>query len=250
MEENTESEFAISLSIGSKEIAPQVDRILEVCEKIDVSPIVVLAGHYALDPMGSEKASETAKKYPGIVFPALAETGTFSMAYLKGWQVGAELAENVISLDADGSHDPMQILDFIEALRSGYKAVMGSRNLPGSKNNYPLQRRLISKAGTTIANLLLNPNHHNLTDFTSGFEGLKSSVISKVLENSPIEQWICATHGPYHLQNTELRMKLLKAGVPIHELPITYGTERKGKNLKVGYIFQAMIGLTLLLRNE
>lgn len=245
------SEFAVSLSIGSQELEPQVNKIIEVCELRNVSPVVILAGHLTLDPQGSEKAIQTANQFAcGIVVPALAEEGTFSMAYLKGWQTGAEIAENVISLDADGSHDPMQILEFIDALRSGTKAVMGSRNISGSKNNYPLQRKIISRLGTIIANQILNPTDSPLTDFTSGFEGINSQAIKEMFNQTPANSWISATHGPYHLQNTELRMKLLQAGVKIDELPIQYGIGRKGKNLKVSYLFQAISGFTLLVKNK
>jgi len=243
-------EIAISLSIGTQELAPQVNRIIEVCAQRNVSPVVVLAGHLTLDPLGSEKAIETTDHFPsGIVVPALADEGTFSMAYLKGWQTGSELATNVISLDADGSHDPMQILDFIDALRRGHQVVLGSRNLPESKNKYPIQRRMVSNIGTLVANTFLNPTSQSITDFTSGFEAMSSDVIRAMFANTPASQWISAAHGPYHLQNTELRMNLLSLGYPIHEIPITYGIERSGKSLKLGYIFKAFYGFTLLVKN-
>ncbi len=245
------SEFAVSLSVGTQELAPQVNKIIEICEQRDVSPIVILAGHLTLDPLGSGNAIQTAQQYPyGVVVPVLAEEGTFSMAYLKGWKTGAELAQNVISLDADGSHDPMQILEFIDALRTGSKAVLGSRNMPGSKNNYPLQRRIISGLGTMVASTILNPTGPRLTDFTSEFEGINSQTIKEMFHQTPANSWISATHGPYHLQNTELRMRLLQTGIQIDELPIEYGTNRIGKKLKMDYLFKALYGFTLLIKNN
>lgn len=250
-EETKDMKVAVSLSVGYKPLEPQIDNILEVCTQNNVTPIVVLAGHSTLDPHGSESAEKAASNYSGTVVTAFANQGSFSAAYLAGWETGAEIADYVISMDSDGAHDHKEIVGFLNAFKSGHDVTLASRFLPEGINNYPLQRKLVSEFGTYIANTLLTPSGMpKLTDYTSGFEGVKSEIVKHLFEKYPPNNWISVVKGPYHLQNTELRMKLMLDGNSIHEVPISYGIEKKGKNLKMQYLFEAFAGFVLLMKQK
>lgn len=234
---------AVVVSVGYEPLDLLVAEILEVLSRYEVVTVVILATHSDLDPRGSAMAKETARRYTdGNVIVSLAcGPGSFSRAYLAGWQKGAEVADIVISMDADGSHDPQDLRSFMPHLLAGKSAVMASRFLPGASNTFPLQRRRVSWLGTMLTNIVLRPKQR-LTDFTSGFEGLRADVVKQLFAKYPQKTWVSMVNGPYHLQNTELRLRILELGFPIVEVPISYGAKKKGKKLKLRYLVQALRG--------
>ena len=157
-----------------------------------------------------------------------------------------ELANLVVSMDADGAHNPQDLSRFLVPLLEGKHAVMASRFMPGAKNTFPVQRRVVSWLGTRLTNLILRPRQR-LSDFTSGFEGLSAEVLRNLFEKHPTDSWVSVAEGPYHLQNTELRLKVLDLGYPILEVPISYGIRKRGKGLKLGYLVQALRGFTKII---
>lgn len=234
---------AVVISVGYEPLETLINEVFKVLAQHGVDPYVVLATHRELDPRGSEVAERTGSGYTnGRVIVSLASgAGSFSRAYLAGWQKGAELADFVVSMDADGAHDPQDLHQFLLGLAGDGSAVMASRFVAGARNSFPLQRRLVSWLGTMLTNIVLRPRQR-LTDFTSGFEGLRSDVVKQLFQKFPIDGWVCMADGPYHLQNTELRLKVLELGYPIIEVPISYGAKKKGKKLKLGYLWQALRG--------
>lgn len=69
--------------------------------------------------------------------------------------VAAARGDYVFIMDADGSHDPRDILRFIDKARAGYDLVKGSRYLPGggSDDETPARRFLV-RVTDVVANVL------------------------------------------------------------------------------------------------
>ena len=240
--------IAVSLSIGTMDLKPQVDEIFRVLGRCNVSAYVVLTGHTVLDPQGSAWAEAIAHQYPTRVFTALADSGTWAAGYLKGMQIAIALGvDAVISMDADGSHDPAELEKFVRALETR-KAVMSSRFIASAVNRYPLQRRVISFVGTVLTRLFLTT--YRLTDFTSGFEAVDAQVLASVFARYSPEEWVAVRVGPYHLQNTELRLALIDFGCDIVEIPIVYGVRRVGKTFDLDFLFKVFLGFVSLVRNR
>ncbi|MBI4091305.1 hypothetical protein HY419_00970 [candidate division WWE3 bacterium] len=240
---------AISISVGTKPFNELVLACERVVREQGFQPLVVLAAHKDHDPKGTIAALELQEQMPNLVTAAIAEgQGTRSGAYLLGFQVGSEKADSVIGMDV-GAHNPEQIADFLEALRD-HDVVLASRHIPGARNLYPLQRRLVSRLGTLLPNLMLSERGCQLTDFTSGFEGFRSEVLRTIFERYPPKEWISVTHGPFHLQNTELRFVVRAAGYNITEIPIIYGERKEGKALKLSYLLKSLMGFLLLVKKR
>lgn len=238
--------IAVALSIGTKELDPQIADIEKVLRSLEVEYAIVLAGHERLDPHGCELARKAASGNPNVHL-AFASSGTFSRAYLAGWEEGVALgADFVISMDADGSHDPEDIQTFVKHFRKGAEVVCSSRFLPGAVNQYPAQRQALSKGVTTLANWFLVKKSERLTDFASGFEGVSSKMISKIFQRCRPDDWLSVRFGPYHLQNTILRLLLIYEGCKIEEIPISYGVKRVGKVLGIKYVVHALACFALL----
>ena len=72
----------------------------------------------------------------------------------------------------------------------------------------PFKRRMLSKTGTVLANLLLGTRLH---DMTSGYQGFHREVVEKIISHDFLSK--------AHYYQTELRYLLRKrriAEVPIH----------------------------------
>ncbi|MBA3974981.1 MAG: hypothetical protein C0504_12290 [Candidatus Solibacter sp.] len=102
-------------------------------------------------------------------------------AYVCGYRHALETGFDwILEIDAGFSHRPEEIAQFLEAMRQGRDCVFGSRFMKGGAIvNSPLSRRLVSRGGTILANLLLGTRQ---TDMTSGFELFTNQTLRMVLD--------------------------------------------------------------------
>jgi dolichol-phosphate mannosyltransferase len=131
-------------------------------------------------------------------------------AYMRGYREAFEQGhEIIIEMDAGMSHDPKAIPMFIRVLNEGNECAFGSRFINGgSMVDSPLKRRLLSRGGTLLANLLLGTR---LFDMTSGYQGFHADVVAKLLKHKFL--------STAHFYQTEVRYLLRKHRyfeIPIH----------------------------------
>ena len=102
-------------------------------------------------------------------------------AYLAGFAWGLERGyQSFVEMDADGSHQPEELAQLLEA-SDGIDLVLGTRWMPGgSVVNWPLQRRLISKFGTQYASIALSLPWK---DLTSGYRVLSRQLIEDIFKS-------------------------------------------------------------------
>lgn len=163
-------------------------------------------------------------------------TGVIS-CYLEGFrQALADGAEQILEMDGGGSHLPVEIPQFLEALDRGYECVWGSRFMEGgSMKHQPLYRRILSRGGTFLANLVVGTR---LKDMTSGFEAFRRDV----LENMRLENFMSTGH----MYQTEMRFYCRNRKTI--EVPIHYvGT---ASSLKGSSVTEALRILFRLRKNE
>jgi dolichol-phosphate mannosyltransferase len=132
-------------------------------------------------------------------------------AYIKGLRVAYEAGhEIIIEMDAGLSHDPRAIPMFLRVLNEGNECAFGSRFINGgSMGDSPFRRRLLSKTGTILANLLLGTK---LRDMTSGYQGFHRDVVARIVNHK--------FKSKAHFYQIELRYLLRKRR--IFEVPIHY----------------------------
>jgi len=85
--------------------------------------------------------------------------------------------KNIITLDADLSHDPKLIPFFLKKLRTK-KFVIGSRYVKGGKSEMKLSRYLISFVGNKIIKYVLKINSNEFTTSYRGFTISKMKYIN------------------------------------------------------------------------
>lgn len=157
--------------------------------------------------------------------------------YLEGFKRAlADGAEQILEMDGGGSHLPSEIPAFLEMLNQGYDCVWGSRFMKGgSMKDQPLYRRVLSKGGTVLANLVLGTK---LKDMTSGFEGFQR----KTLESLDLDAFL----SKGHMYQTEMRY-YCRSKYAL-EIPIHYvGTS---SSLKISSVTEALRLLFKLKDNE
>ena len=152
--------------------------------------------------------------------------------YLYGFKCALEDgAEQIIEMDGGGSHQPSEIPQFIEKLEQGYECVWGSRFCEGGGlENAPLYRRLLSKGGTILSNLVLGTK---LMDMTSGFEAFQRSVLEEMNMDSFLSTG--------HMYQTEMRYycRNRKAvEVPIHYIGGSSSLKMKSVTEAISILFK------------
>jgi dolichol-phosphate mannosyltransferase len=158
-------------------------------------------------------------------------------AYVAGFRralaVGAEL---VLEMDCDFSHDPADVPRLIAAAADA-DLVLGSRYAPGGgTRNWGLGRRLISRGGCLYAQLLLGVR---VRDLTGGFKCFRRTT----LEALDLDAISARGYG-FQIETT---YRVLRAGLRVVEVPITFADRRVGQSKMSGSIVaEAMLKVPTL----
>lgn len=158
-----------------------------------------------------ELCQELSVKDPRYVTVWAPENKNVVDAYVRGLRAAYEAGhELIIEMDAGLSHDPRAIPMFLRVLNEGNECAFGSRFINGgSMGDSPFKRRLLSKTGTVLANVLLGTE---LRDMTSGYQGFHRDVVAKIINHE--------FKSKAHFYQTELRYLLRKRR--LFEVPIHY----------------------------
>jgi dolichol-phosphate mannosyltransferase len=147
-------------------------------------------------------------------------------AYLAGFEYGLRHDYKfLVEMDADGSHRAVDLPELITASKAA-DLVIGSRWVSGGEVvNWPLLRKLISKAGNLYTRVLLRSN---VRDMTAGFRIYRSEFLQKLNLNN------VASHG-YSFQ-VEMAWRSIQAKARIIEVPITFVEREQGVSKMTGAI--------------
>jgi len=126
--------------------------------------------------------------------------------------------EYIITMDADFSHDPKYLPDFLKTIEK-HDVVIGSRYMHGiSVLNWPLYRLILSVLANKYIRFMTGLP---IKDCTSGFGCYKKYVFKEInFENF--------ASGSYAFL-FELKYKLFKGGFIINEIPIVFIERRAGQ---------------------
>jgi glycosyltransferase involved in cell wall biosynthesis len=170
-----------------------------------ISSFVPLKDVLVVDDGSRDKTSTVAKK-------AGTEVLSFSNNQGKGsaLRAGFEFAikrgyEAVITMDADGQHNPSGIPKFLKELKkNGADLIIGTREQ--NLSEMPFLRYLVNKTTSLVTSILAGTR---VSDSQSGYRLIKRNVIKKVtLKTSRFQM------------ETEIIVKAAMAGFKIGEIPI------------------------------
>ncbi|RGB25952.1 dolichol-phosphate mannosyltransferase [Rhizophagus diaphanus] len=136
----------------------------------------------------------------------------------------------VIIMDADFSHHPKFIPEFIRLQRSqNFDIVTGTRYAGnGGVYGWDLKRKIISRGANFLASTLLRPN---VSDLTGSFRLYKKEVLERIIS-------LVISKG--YVFQMEMMVRARQFGYTIGEVPITfvdrvYGESKMGANEIVQY---------------
>jgi dolichol-phosphate mannosyltransferase len=125
----------------------------------------------------------------------------------------------IFQMDADFSHQPKYLPDFIKALEDN-DLVLGSRYVPGGGvKNWGPHRRLLSYLGGLYARLILGLSYR---DLTGGFKAWRRQVLEKIDLDK-----IRADGYSFQIETT---YRAHQKGFKIKEIPIVFVDRTGGKS--------------------
>lgn len=159
-------------------------------------------------------------------------------AYLSGMKYAVEKLNPDIffEFDADLSHDPKLVPQFLAKLEEGYDLVLGSRYIKGGAipDNWGLKRKFYSVVGNMIIMFVLTD--FSIRDWTTGYRAIRRYVYDKVHPLLGEERFFGYTFQIGFLH------KAVRAGFKAGEVPLKFVDRTLGRSkLGAEYIKNTLI---------
>jgi dolichol-phosphate mannosyltransferase len=189
-----------------------IDEVMTICARHEFQSITFFA---VLDRVSTDGTfallTKAAAGRPNLRVIWAPENRSVVDAYVRGYSEAlAAECDWILEIDAGYSHQPSDIPQFFIKMSEGYDCVFGSRFCEGgdmSQNS--IKRKIISRGGSMISNLLLNTK---LQDMTSGFQLFTRAALQGVLQRG------LRSKGPFF----QTEMKAYCNNLKIVEVPIRY----------------------------
>lgn len=156
--------------------------------------------------------------------------GALRTGFRYAMEAGYEVA---IQLDADGQHDPTQIVLLERALEAGADMAIGSRFAPESQRYRISPVRLGAMAVLRL--VVRHVSGRRFTDTSSGFRAFRRPVIEFFARNYPYE----------YMESVEALVLAVAAGFEVHEVPIVMRSRRGGepsnRSLRLPYHYARLL---------
>jgi dolichol-phosphate mannosyltransferase len=160
------------------------------------------------------------EKNPNVLLETRPGKLGLGTAYVHGFKRALSIpdVDCIFGMDADFSHSPQYLPDFIEALEEN-DVVVGSRYLEGiSVVNWPIRRLFISFFANNYARFITGLP---IRDCTSGFCCYRRSALEEIN--------LDAVHARGYSFLVEMKYRAYKLGFKVGEVPIIFFERRSGQ---------------------
>lgn len=204
-------------------ITPLVERVfasVEPVENWEVHLLIVDSD----SPDGTQQVvEELIKKYPRLHLLRTKKEG-LGRAYIEGFKTAIDKLKPFLlfEMDADLSHDPKYLPEFLKKIEEGADFVIGSRYIKGGSipENWGLHRKILS----VTANLFIRLGFMKLSisDWTGGYRAIKVWIAKEAFHH--IDKY-----SGYVFQAALLDFAINK-NARIQEVPINFVDRTKGES--------------------
>jgi len=192
----------------------EAENIRRVLTKLARQPVDVLV----VDDNSPDRTARIAETCGARVLVRTKKEG-LGKAYAAGMQYVMQDYDVVFEMDADLSHDPQDIRQFLEAIKNA-DFVIGSRYITGGATpDWNFVRKCISKGGNMLGKSIAGLPY---ADCTSGYRAIRTNLL-KTLDVSAIE-------GNGYAFQISLLKRAQKKQARIKEIPITFIDRKKGRS--------------------
>jgi len=217
--------------------AKNIEKIIEEIFKLNLDVDILVVDDNS--PDGTSKIVEeiTGRDHKVNLIKRKAKMG-LGTAYVAGFKYAIQKRyDYIFEMDADLSHDPKEIPNFLEKIRE-HDLVIGSRYIKGVNIvNWPL-RRLILSYGANIYTRLITGLP--VKDSTGGYKCFRR----KVLESIDLDK----IHSGGYAFQIEMNYKAWKKGFKITEIPIIFIDRTEGRSKMSRKIVREAIWMVWKLR--
>lgn len=201
---------------------------------------VLIIDDNSIDGTG-QLADELSKAFPVQVIHRSSKQG-LGTAYLTGFAYAIEHNFAIVfEMDADFSHQPQEIPNFLREITDGYDLVIGSRRVSGGKVvGWSAWRHFCSHGASLLSRLCLGLE---TKDVTSGFRAYKL----RALQSLPLGK--IRSNGYAFLEETLFWAE--KEKLKIKEIPIVFIDRERGKSkLNFKIIFEFFLTIFRLMKEK
>lgn len=160
-----------------------------------------------VDDFSSDNTAKLARQAGAFVIRHDANHGlgaSLRTGFAKALEMKADI---IITIDADGQHEPKDITRFVEKINQGYGFVLGERNL----SKYPF----IKKFGNFFLNSATNfISGTNLKDTESGFRAFTREALQKLYLKA--ERYEIAVEIVFETGRNSIRAANIPINVPVY----------------------------------
>jgi len=195
--------YAVSVIIPAyneqKTIGSVIEETTQIMEALGIPYEIIV-----IDDGSTDQTKEIAYRYKATILSNGKNQGK-GYALRKGFQHAQ--GDIIVTVDADGSHNPKEIPDLIDPLFNGADIVAGSRFL-GQNKNHTSKLHIVGNKLINMAIMILT--RKKVTDSQTGMRAFKKEFLNKFGLQS----------RGYEIE-TEITVKSLKNGFILKETPIS-----------------------------
>ncbi len=193
-----------------------IDRVNQIFQKNEIKGEIIIIDDNSPDGTRQVVKNQMAK-YKNVRLYEREKKSGLGSAYKFGFQYA--ISPVIMEMDADLSHPPEYIPDFLEALKSS-DFVIGSRYMPGGGiRNWPVFRKLVSFIANYLARIFLNLK---FKDLTTGYRAYRRESLDKIDMKK-----IKSNRFAFQIEITK---KLTQKGCKGVEIPFIFDIRKKGKS--------------------
>ncbi len=221
VEGNLDYESDVGVILPTYCEAENITKLIDEIEGLDLNLSVLLIDDSSPDNTANIVRS-LQSKYGNILICVRPRKSGLGTAITDGFKIFLSLKnppKYIITMDADYSHSPKDIVRLVSTAKSANGIVIGSRYCPGGGAvNWSISRLLISRVANLMSSALIATNIH---DYTSGFRCYSTDLVQNMINDLHSET--------YEIQEETIRQASIK-GFDVKEVPMIFVNRKKGKS--------------------
>lgn len=162
----------------AQNIGPLLTQINTVIAPLQDFQVTIVVADDSSPDGTADIAESLAHTYPNIRLLSGPKRG-MGAAYMRTIPTLLTSSDIIITMDADFSHPPHMIPQFLDTICQEWDVVIGSRYIKGGKTvNWPFSRQITSFLANMLARTL--GGLHTVHDCTSSYRAIRTSFLKKI----------------------------------------------------------------------